>query len=69
MLYVWSLEKCKILHSIKSSVGLLVIRHMSNSQFETHMTQICVTGDSLFRTFRLHEGSLKLTHQLKFDQV
>jgi WD40 repeat protein len=66
-LFIWSIEKGKLLHSAKSTSGTCAIRSMSSCPFESLLTHICLSGENLFRNFRFQEGILKLTHQIKLD--
>ena len=42
---------------------------MSCSPFEASQTQICVIGNCIFRIFKFHDGSLKMSHQTKVDKM
>jgi cilia- and flagella-associated protein 57 len=67
ILFIWTLDKAKLVSSSKSTSGRLVLHKLSCNQHD-QTTQICVTGENLFRVFRFQDGFLKLIHQTKFDQ-
>ena len=68
-MYVWTVEKGKLVTSIKSTSGQLEIKKLSINHFAHSATHICVTGVNLFRLFRFQEGLVKLVHQMKIDNV
>lgn len=41
---------------------------MSSNPFDSTTAQVCITGENLFRLFKFQDGTLKLIHQMKFDQ-
>ncbi|KAI8907297.1 hypothetical protein EDD86DRAFT_219376 [Gorgonomyces haynaldii] len=42
---------------------------MSCSPFEATQTQLCVAGSSIFRIYKFHDNSLKMSHQTKVDKL
>lgn len=66
-IFIWSIEKGKLLLSAKTTSGTCAIRSMSSNPFERLVTHICVSGESLFRNFRYQDGVLKLIHQVRLD--
>jgi WD40 repeat protein len=67
MLYIWTLDKGKLVCSSKATSAGLALRKMSCNPHDV-VTSICITGESLFRIFRFQDGFLKLIHQTKFEQ-
>jgi hypothetical protein len=68
-MYAWTVEKGKLVTTIKSTSGHLEIKKLSTNHFDHNATHICVTGVNLFRLFRFQEGFVKLIHQMKIDNV
>jgi WD40 repeat protein len=66
-LYIWTLDKGKLVCSSKATSAGLALKKMSCNPHDV-VTSICVTGESLFRIFRFQDGFLKLIHQTKFEQ-
>ncbi|KAJ3327353.1 Cilia- and flagella-associated protein 57 [Blyttiomyces sp. JEL0837] len=68
-LFYWSWEKTKLLASIKSTTNMNnEIHQMTCNPFDLTTTQVCVTGNSLFRIFKYTEGNFKLLNQQKPDK-
>ncbi|KAJ3026946.1 UNVERIFIED_CONTAM: Cilia- and flagella-associated protein 57, partial [Siphonaria sp. JEL0065] len=69
LLCYWMWEKTKLIATVKSALNNNTeIRHMSCNTFDNLNTQICVTGNSLFRVFKFIEGNFKLVNQQKPDK-
>ncbi|KAL2916411.1 hypothetical protein HK105_204167 [Polyrhizophydium stewartii] len=68
-MYMWSLEKAKLVTWTKTSTNASTdINQMSCNHHDMSTTQVCVTGNGLFRVFRLVEGTFKMAHQNKMDK-
>ncbi|KAI9355918.1 WD repeat domain 65-like protein [Zopfochytrium polystomum] len=68
-IFCWSWEKQKLMSAFKStSNNNLEIRQMSCNPYDNMTTQICVTGDGIFRSFRQTDGNFKLQFQQKPDK-
>eukprot|EP00842_Homolaphlyctis_polyrhiza_P003989 jgi/Hompol1/4591/HPOL_003747-RA len=68
-LYMWSVEKGKMvawaraIPNANSDVNQMTCNHHDSSN-----SQICVTGNNLFRVFRFVEGIFKMAYQSKTDK-
>lgn len=67
-IYIWTIDKAKLILTAKSSIALMNVRKMSINPFDTSIT-ICVTGNGYIRVLKPHEGSLKVLSQIHVDQV
>ncbi|KAJ3200395.1 Cilia- and flagella-associated protein 57 [Entophlyctis luteolus] len=68
-LHLWMWEKTKHLGSIKSAINVNTeVHQMTCNPFDFSNTQICVTGSSMFRTFKFTEGNFKMVSQQKPDK-
>ncbi|RKO90756.1 hypothetical protein BDK51DRAFT_37886 [Blyttiomyces helicus] len=68
-LFIWGWEKTKLIGSIRTSNNSNAeIHKMSCNPFDVANTQICVTGNNLFRIYRHVEGTFKLITNQKPDK-
>ncbi|KAJ3101659.1 Cilia- and flagella-associated protein 57 [Phlyctochytrium planicorne] len=68
-LYYWSWEKTKLLATLKTSTNnTSEIHQMTCNPFDLSSTQVCLTGNSIFRIYRYQEGNFKLINQQKPDK-
>ncbi|KAJ3157757.1 Cilia- and flagella-associated protein 57 [Geranomyces variabilis] len=68
-IYIWDWDKAKLRGTVKSTNNANAeIHQMTVSPYETTSTQVCVTGNGLFRTYKHAEGFWKMLHQHKSDK-
>ncbi|KAJ3005699.1 Cilia- and flagella-associated protein 57 [Thoreauomyces humboldtii] len=68
-IYIWDWDKAKLRGTVKSSNNANAeIHQMSVSPYDATNTQVCVTGNGVFRTYKHAEGFWKLMHQHKSDK-
>ncbi|KAI9208884.1 WD40-repeat-containing domain protein, partial [Polychytrium aggregatum] len=68
-LYYWGYEKPKLYATIRSTSNANAeIHQMSCNPYDSGATQVCVTGNGIFRIFRYSEGNFKLLSQQKSDK-
>ncbi|KAI9091829.1 hypothetical protein DFS34DRAFT_596863 [Phlyctochytrium arcticum] len=69
-LYIWDWDKAKIRGTVKTSNHPNAeVNHMSVNPFDMSNVHVCVTGHTVFRTYKHAEGSWKLMNQHKTDKV
>ncbi|KAI8914770.1 hypothetical protein DFJ77DRAFT_33178 [Powellomyces hirtus] len=68
-IYIWDWDKAKLRGNVKSTNNANAdIHQMSVSPYDSTNTQVCVTGNGLFRTYKHAEGFWKMLHQHKSDK-
>ncbi|KAI8930320.1 WD40-repeat-containing domain protein [Entophlyctis helioformis] len=68
-LYMWSLDKGKMVTWTKTTTNATTdVSLMTCNHHDPINTQICATGNNLFRIFRFVEGVFKMAHQNKMDK-
>jgi cilia- and flagella-associated protein 57 len=66
----WSWEKNKLVGSLKTTSNTNAeIHQLTVNPFDFTNTQICVTGNGIFRVFKDVDANYKLIHQQKPDKV
>ncbi|KND01929.1 uncharacterized protein SPPG_02436 [Spizellomyces punctatus DAOM BR117] len=69
ILYIWDWDKAKLRGTYKTvSSPHADIRHLSVNPFEHAGTQVCVTGNCVFRTLKHGEGGWKVVWSQKTDK-
>ncbi|KAJ3295034.1 Cilia- and flagella-associated protein 57 [Borealophlyctis nickersoniae] len=65
-LYLWSIEKTKLVTFLKfTTPNNAEINQMSVNPYDAATTQVCMTGNGVFRLYKYAEGSFKLGTQQK----
>ncbi|KAH6580918.1 hypothetical protein BASA60_002664 [Batrachochytrium salamandrivorans] len=68
-IYMWSIDKTKLIAWTRAaSNSNACVNQMSCHTHDPKHIQVCVTGNCLFRIFRIVDGGFKLSHQTKIDK-
>ncbi|KAM6962429.1 cilia- and flagella-associated protein 57-like [Aplochiton taeniatus] len=65
ILFYWMWEKQKVMATVKTSVTANPVKQISLNPYDN--TQVCVTGNGIFKVFRYTEGTLKQSTFQKLD--
>ncbi|KAI8996694.1 quinon protein alcohol dehydrogenase-like superfamily [Gaertneriomyces semiglobifer] len=68
-LYIWDWDKSKLRGTAKTTnIGNVELNDMTVNLLEASSIHVCISGNTLLRTYRHTEGNWKLLHQLKSDK-